>query len=291
MIAYTPSGLSGTFDRWTGVPIGQPSTPSSVRTGVADAAHFGIEVENNLLACIKGSVASPFYGRAYACASGIATGNPLYLSDAVTVALAEASGSGTSKVIGFCRDKTADGTGCYISHYWAATGGTFTTGSPVYLNDTGGLSLTAGTFRHALGVGISTTGAILYAGPVEATLRAARLETMALQASVSGNAESGNYRAVTVKTLDAGSAQTGARLMVEAWLADTGYGWECSSAPTGFVVASGQTGDTPTAGKRVRGTTLADGTITFHVQTDAVKTYVFHASVFGRVYSLDLAFA
>lgn len=354
MIAYYPSGTSGTYDRWTGVPIGQPSTPAAVRTGVADAAHFGLEVQHNLLAAINAAVASPFYRQVFSCASGLTTGQPAYLSDANTVALAAASGSGTSKVIGFVRDRTAADTGCYLAHFWRATGITTTTGGAVFLTNAGGYSGTAGTFKKAVGIGLSTTVAWLEAGPLDGTMytgsmggapltaggtadsgsgsfaarfdhrhamlfsgdpsydgtgalasgastTAARsdhthqldsgLAKEILVASISGNAESGNYRAVTVTLKDVRGNATGSRMLVEAWLADTGAGWETAGAVTGFTVASGITGDTPTANKRVRGITSSDGTITFHVTTDAVATFVFHATVQSKIYYSTLAFA
>jgi len=168
VIAYTPSGTSGDFDRWTGVPIGQPSTPATVRTGVADAAYFGIEVQNNLMALIKGAVSSPFYGRSWTCLSGLATGDPVRISDSGTIALAEASGSGTSDVFGFVRDKGTGSVTGWVCHYWQITGGSVsggTTGAPIYLTDTGKYSGTAGTFSKILGVFDSATGGLLHATP------------------------------------------------------------------------------------------------------------------------------
>jgi len=170
VISYTPSGTSGAYDLWTGVPIGQPSTPSAVRTGVADAAFFALEVENNLLGLINASVGSPFYRQAFACASGLSTGDPVILTGANSVDLAAASGSGTSKVIGFIRDITSADTGCYLSHYWYATGLTVVVNDTVYLTDAGGVSSGQGTFKHTLGIAISTTGALLQAGPRDGTL-------------------------------------------------------------------------------------------------------------------------
>jgi hypothetical protein len=385
MIAYLPSGTSGVFDRWTGVPIAQPATPSAVRSGVSDAAYFGIEVENNLLASINSAIASPFYRQTWACTGTIATGNPAYITDAITIDKALAASSGTSKVVGFVRDKTAGGTGCYLAHFWCATGITTTTGAAVFLTDAGGYSGTAGTFKRCLGIGINTTTALLEAGPLDATLYtgslggtpanvggtadsgsgsfgarfdhvhaltfsgnpssvasgvaasgsstvAARLDHMhainfsgapnyngtgaldsgalttparldhthqldsglakeILAAAISGNAESGNYRAVTVALKDVRGNATGSRVLVEAWLSSGSYGWEVTTAPTGFYIASGQTGDTPTANKRVRGVTQSDGTITFFINTDAVVTLYFHVVVQDKIYQATISFA
>ena len=353
MIAYTPSYDSGDFDRWTGVPIGQPSTPSSARTGIADAAYFGIQVENNILALVRASVASPFYGRAWTCVSGLNTGDPIRISDSGTVALAAASGSGTSDVAGFVRDKDSTGTTAYIAHFWQFTGNTGgTTGARAYLTDAGGISITAGTFPKVLGIYDSATGGILFASPLSlascvaagspssigtgadsgTSSLAARLDhkhaltfsgapgyvgTGVLDSgvdtgaarldhahqidsgiakeitkvSISGTAESGNYRDVTIAMLDARGETTGSRRLVEAWLGDTGYGWETSTTPTGFFIVSGTTGNTPTANTRLRGITDANGNMSFHVNTDGVITYVFHVSVCGKVSTLNLAFA
>jgi len=291
VIAYTPSGQSGAFDTWTGVPIAQPATPSSVRSGVADAAYFGIEVENNLLGLINASVASPFYRRSWTCAAGLATGNPVRISGSGTVGLAEATGSGTSDVVGFVRDKSGTTT-CYIAHFWMATGITGTVGATAYLQNAGTIGDAAGTFARPLGVYGTTTTALVCALPNGANnVIDARLLAETVTATISGNAESGNYRAVTVQLKDVRGTALTSRVLVEAWLADTGYGWETATAATGLTMSSGTTGDTPTAGKRMRGITAADGSITFLVNTDAVRTYVFCASIRGKVYTSTLAFA
>lgn len=175
MPSYSGSYTSGEMDRWLGLELYQPAAPAAYRTGVADAAYFGKQVQDNVLALIRSSVASPYYSQTCACASGLTTGQPVYISDANTVALAAASGSGTSKVVGFIRDKTAADTGCYVAHFWHQTGLTCTTGATLYLTDAGGVSTTPGTFVHALGIGMSTTGGCLVASPLDATLRSTNL--------------------------------------------------------------------------------------------------------------------
>jgi hypothetical protein len=74
-------------------------------------------------------------------------------------------------VIGFVRDKTSNDTGCHIAHFWFQTGLTCTTGATIYLTNAGGFSTAAGTFVHAVGIGCCTTGALLVASPLDATLR------------------------------------------------------------------------------------------------------------------------
>jgi hypothetical protein len=126
---------------------------------------------------------------------------------------------------------------------------------------------------------------------LESRNRIEKLTPEVITATLSGNAESGDYRAVTVALKDGAGVAVGGRCLVEAWLADTGYGWAVASGASGFTVASGTAADIATAGVRARGITLADGTITFHVLTDSVITYVFCVSVRGKVYTVDLAFA
>jgi hypothetical protein len=198
VIAYYPSGTSGAYDTWTGVPIGQPATPSAVRTGVADAAYFGIEVQNNLLASVNASVASPFYRSTWTCVSGLATGDPVRISASGTVVLAAASGSGTSDVVGFCRDKSGD-TSCWLAHFWRKTGITGTVGAAAYLQNAGTVSDAAGTFSKVLGVYDTTTTALLFADSVSSL-------------NVRNFLNSGSPTAITGVTADSGTSQYAARL-------------------------------------------------------------------------------
>ncbi len=192
MPSYSGNYTSGTFDLWQGLELFQPVAPSAYRTGVADAAYFGKQVQDNVLALVKSSVGSPWYGTTFACASGLTTGQPVYLSDADTVALAAASGSGTSKVVGFVRDKTSAGTGCYLAHYWRATGLTCTTGATIYLTDAGGYATTQGTFKHTIGIGIDTTGALLSANPLDATLSSPDIGGAPVAVGTGSGADSGS---------------------------------------------------------------------------------------------------
>ena len=169
MPSYSGQPLSGDFDLWN-LEISQPVAASAYRTGVLDAAYFGKQVLDNTMGAIAASVSSPFYRQAFACASGRATGDPVYLTGANSVELAAASGSGSSKVVGFIREITAADTGCYLAHYWYKTGLTVAVNDTVYLSNAGGVSSGVGTFPHTLGIAISTTGAILQAGPLDGSL-------------------------------------------------------------------------------------------------------------------------
>lgn len=169
MPSYSGAYDSGEWDLWN-LEISQPVAPSSYRTGVLDAAYFGKQVLDNIMGTIHASVGSPFYRQSFACASGLATGDPVILTGANAVDKAAASGSGTSKVIGFVREITAADTGCYLSHFWYKTGLTVAVNDTIYLTDAGGVSSGQGTFKHTLGIAISTTGALLQAGPRDGTL-------------------------------------------------------------------------------------------------------------------------
>jgi hypothetical protein len=149
MPSYSGAYDSGEFDQWQ-IEMSQPVAPSGYRTGVVDAAYFGKQVADNVIGLIHASVASPFYRADWICISGLATGDPVRVSASGTVALAEASGSGTSDVIGFCRDKSGD-TICWISHFWRKTGITGTVGAAAYLQNDGTVSDAAGTYSKTLG--------------------------------------------------------------------------------------------------------------------------------------------
>ena len=219
MPSYSGQPTSGEFDLWN-LEVSQPVAPSTYRTGVLDAAYFGKQVLDNVMGAIAASVASPFYRQAFAVASGRATGDPVYLTGANSVELAAASGSGTSKVIGFIREITAADTGCYLAHYWYKTGLTVAVNDTIYLSNAGGASSGVGTFPHTLGIAISTTGAILQAGPLDGSLSPA---SMGGDPATVGSGE------------DSGSATASAR-------ADHKHALQFSGDPTGVGTGTADSG-------------------------------------------------
>lgn len=70
---------------------------------------------------------------------------------------------------------------------------------------------------------------------------------------ISIGAESSHTRVIIFNIEDlSGAANFGRMCLIEAWLSDTVGGWETSTTPTNFSVASGTAADTPTANKRIR---------------------------------------
>lgn len=100
----------------------------------------------------------------YACAVGVAVGDPVYASGSVTVAKALATTAPSARVIGFVAYKPTTTT-CVVRSAYLAAGAFSGFGVPVYLTDAGGIDDAAGTVIKVLGTAISTTAAIVWADP------------------------------------------------------------------------------------------------------------------------------
>lgn len=170
-INYEPTSDDALEDEYEGVDFDDPGESPLVHSpGFVSSLHFFKPVQDEILALIKGSVASKGYRQTYTCGTGDAVGEPVRISGNNTVTQALATTAANAKVVGFVRSKPTTTT-CHISHYLYVSGlSGLTAGSPVYLTDAGSYSASAGTVAKVVGVASSTTEALLVADGLWANL-------------------------------------------------------------------------------------------------------------------------
>lgn len=163
---YTPDKANATEDAYAGRDMTDPYAYGTYDPKRLDAKYRGQEWDNEILALHAGRVASKGYRKTYTCVSGLAVGDPVYISANDTATKATAANTTTNKVIGFVRYKPTTTT-CYIDHFVVKTSVSTgkTAGADVYLTDSGGYDSSAGTVATIVGKWLNATDVVLYASP------------------------------------------------------------------------------------------------------------------------------
>lgn len=163
---YTPDKANATEDAYAGRDMTDPYAYAAYDAKRLDAKYRGQEWDNEILALHAGRVASKGYRKTYTCVSGLAVGDPVYISANDTATKATAASTTTNKVIGFVRYKPTTTT-CYIDHFVVKTSVSTgkTAGADVYLTDSGGYDSSAGTVATIVGKWLNATDVVLYASP------------------------------------------------------------------------------------------------------------------------------
>lgn len=164
---YAPALAMGDQQSFIGA-LAQDEIPPAAANPVLHNAYRQAVVENQIIKLWQAALASAQYQQTFACASGLAVGNPAYLSGVDTVAIALATSQAASQVVGFVASKPTTIT-CKLVHLFYVSGlSGLTAGAPVFLSDTGTVDAAPGTYRAKIGVAISTTEALLFANPLSA---------------------------------------------------------------------------------------------------------------------------
>ena len=165
VITLDPSAAE--MDAWTPpATIEDPQVYAAHAAKKVSARFIGRPLLENLAALIRCRVSSYSYGRSFTCLAGLNVGDPVYCDSANSVLLATAAAAASARLFGFVRYKPAS-TSCYVEHYRYASGlSALTAGATVYLTDAGGFAAAAGTVRVTAGIALSTTTAMLSAGPL-----------------------------------------------------------------------------------------------------------------------------
>lgn len=182
-----PAALANALEfDWSPPLVGDSVVYTSNNTYACIAKYFGQQVLNQLLAAIAMSTTDKSWQVAYTCLAGDAVGSPVYINGNNSVTTANASDSTRNQVIGFIRFKGVLGeanvpssTTCYLQQFVLVAGLSGTAGQPCYLSNTGTYSATPGSIKTPLGVFISATQAILFAGPIAAGSQTVTTNTLA----------------------------------------------------------------------------------------------------------------
>ena len=166
---YTPLYSDATRDAYAGKSGQDPRDYASAVARRVDYKYDLNPAYSEILALIRGSIASGTYRQTWTCLAGDAVGDPVYVSAANTIEMADATTAAKALVVGFIRYKPTT-TSCHLDRllYQSGLSG-LTPGAVVFLTDAGGFSATPGTVRREVGIAISTTEALLEACPVTCT--------------------------------------------------------------------------------------------------------------------------
>ena len=170
MADYTPNSTDAQQDAFVVRTYTDPLSYGSYDQRRWDAKYGIVTVVNEILGLLKGRVANESYGQTFACDAGLANGDPLYCDSSNHVAKGDSTSSARCRIIGFCRYKPSPTT-CMVSHYRygsSLSGGV--AGAPCYLTDAGGYGPSAGSVAKKLGTYVSSTEALMEAGPATAQM-------------------------------------------------------------------------------------------------------------------------
>ena len=165
-IDYGPNGNSSNVGHgWSGYTWTDPGDVefTTSKTERLDAKYFASPMTDNILGLWQAAVAGHQYRQLFTCASDLVVGDPVYLSSALTVTLADATTEASARVLGYCIWKPST-TSCYVVRYYnknMLSG--LTVNQPVYLDDAGSFSASPGTVTKVVGVATGVTTALLFA--------------------------------------------------------------------------------------------------------------------------------
>jgi hypothetical protein len=169
MPTYVPASGDATADART-FPTKLQTRSYSVNPQNRVTAQWDLKPHSDeLLALIKARVSSLAYTQTFTCVSGLAVGDPVYISAANTATKADATTSTKAQVIGWVRYKPTT-TSCFIDHFKYVSGLSFTAGNDVFLRNDSSYDGSGGTVPHIVGVAISTTEALLCATPIRTAI-------------------------------------------------------------------------------------------------------------------------
>lgn len=264
---YTSAASSASGHGYAGRTRTDPYPYTSFDSKRWDGKYGAYEYENEILALIASNVSDYTYRQSWTCVSGLAVGDPVYISANATATKALADTEAHAKVFGFCVYKPTTTT-CHVSHFRYVSGLTGgTAGAAVYLTDAGGYSASAGTFRREVGVWINTTTAWLFANPLhvlggKALLPDAVADLVPSFATITKEAEgtpSTDDIRFTIQLQDAQGNSLAAQALVDVWTSGSDKG--APAALTSFTATTGTTIQTVTANAQLRVLSDTNGTI------------------------------
>ncbi len=201
LLNYTPDVTAALLDAFVGIIMADPGDIPAHDPAFITAKYLLNPLQNEVLALLASNVADPTLRQLYTCTSADVVGAPVRISDNNTVELANSTDAAHADVVAFVRSKPSTTT-CYLQHFirvTGLTGGTY--GAPAYLSDAGAIAATPGTFVKTLGKYISSTSALLIAGPglsLDAPIPRSASISIAGSQSIPNNADT----ALTFDTID-----------------------------------------------------------------------------------------